>query len=317
METVLITGVNGYIGSRLARSLLDLRERVIGIDLASDTIDELKKNPDFKFFAADITGRAFPGETREADVLIHCAALVHNRSSDLSRGNYFRINHLGTRNILESLDPAKIKQVVYLSTVSIYGNAPEGVIPDEDFHPRPDDFYGESKLAAEEEVRSYSAKHRIPYTILRLAPVYGAEFILNIRKRVYLPGGQLFYRVGNGNQRISLCSINTIMDVAIASLHSPAFFNLTCNTMDGGDYSINEIIRFFRKLNSHEKKKMLSIPSSLPLLAFSIMSLCAPKKAEFYRYQFKKIAQDASYSALKLRKTGMKLSWDIYRTFGL
>lgn len=316
MDTILITGVNGYIGSRLARALLKRGDKVVGIDLAADNIRDLSDDPGFHFYPADITGTSMPIKMREVNIVIHCAALVHKRSSDLSRENYFRINHTGTRNVLVNIDAARIQQVIYLSTVSIYGNPPEGVAPGEDFYPRPDDFYGESKLAAENEIRSFSEKYDIPHTILRLAPVYGPGFILNIHKRVYLPGESFFYRIGNGKQRISLCSVNTIADVVISSLHTPIFFNTTLNVMDETNYSINDVIYFFKNYNSHQDKPVLSIPASLPLCIFFLMSLILPGKAEFYRYQFRKISQDAWYSDKKLRDIKMKRSWDLRSTFG-
>lgn len=315
MEVILITGVNGYIGSRLARALLFKGKRIIGLDMYSDNITDLKDNADFQFSSEDIASDAAMPGIRQADVMIHCAALVHKRSSDLSRKNYFRINHFGTRNILKNVDPGKLKQIIYLSTVSVYGNPSDGSIPDEELAPNPDDFYGESKLAAEDEIRTFSIKHEIPHTILRLAPVYGKSFLLNIHKRIYLPGRRAFYRLGKGNQRLSLCSVNNIVDVIIAALNNRSLFNETFNIRDSKNYSINEIIQFFKNLYSEQHKPVISIIPALPLFVFSVLSLFLPKKAEYYKYQLRKIAQDSTYSIKKLHDTEMKLPWDLNKTF--
>jgi nucleoside-diphosphate-sugar epimerase len=315
MEDILITGINGYIGSNLARTLLFGGNRVIGLDLAFNNLGDLKDDPNLSYFAADISdAAAIPADAGDAGTLVHCAALVHKRSTDLSRENYFRINHLGTRNVLRHIGPARLKKIIFLSTVSVYGNIPPGIEPDENMKPGPDDFYGESKLAAEEEIRSFAARHNIPYIILRLSPVYGRSFLLNLHKRIYLPGHHCFYRVGGGNQKLSLCSVNNVVDVISAGLHTETLSGQNFNIRDFRNYSINDIISFFNRV-SGKNKPVITIPAAIPHMAFSCLSLVVPKKAEYYKYQFRKISMDATYSIERLRGTGTNLRWDLESTF--
>lgn len=315
MEKILITGSNGYIGSRLARALLSEGNKIIGMDVVFHNIIDLKDDPNVMCIAADITDTAaIPPAVKDAEIVVHCAALVHKRSRDLSRGNYFRTNQLGTKNILENLDPARVKRIIFLSTVSVYGNTVAGMEPDENAVPAPDDFYGESKLAAEEEIRSFSTRHRIPYTILRLSPVYGRSFLLNIHKRIYLPGHHCFYRIGRGTQKLSLCSVNNLLDVIKRGLHDRAFYDRTFNIRDPENYSINDIISFFNT-GTGKMKPVITIPAAVPRMAFSCLSLVLPEKAEYYRYQFKKISVDATFSIESLRGTGTDLPWGLESTF--
>lgn len=315
MDIILITGVNGYIGSNLARALILGGKQVIGLDLFSNNITDLNASSNFNFYTCDITDAdRIPIEVREADILIHCAALVHKRASDLSRKNYFKINHGGTRNVLNILDPGKLKQIVFLSTVSIYGNLSEGQVPDETILPDPDDYYGESKVAAEDDVRRFSQKYRVPHTILRLAPVYGRSFLLNILKRAYLPRRSFFYRIGSGDQKVSLCSVNNVVDVVIAGLYNHSFFDQTFNVRDLADYSINDIIGAFKKFHSEQGKPVIGIPLWFPMSVFRVLSLFSPKKAEYYKYQLRKVAKDAKYSVDKLRNTGVSLQSDLNST---
>jgi len=315
MEKILITGINGYIGSNVARALLRKGNRVIGLDLVFNNLADVKNDKNLACFFADITALAeVPAEFKDAGVLIHCAALVHKKSTDLSRENYFRINHLGTKNMLEHVDPSRLKLIIFLSTVSVYGNISAGVEPDESMVPDPDDFYGESKLAAEKEIHSFSAQHNIPYMVLRLSPVYGRSFLLNIHKRVYLPGHHCFYRIGRGDQKLSLCSINNVIEVIGTGLHNRALFNQTFNIRDPENYSINDIISFF-SMGSGKKKPIITIPPTIPHITFSCLSLVLPKKAEYYKYQVRKISLDATYSIERLRRTGTNLPWGLKSTF--
>jgi UDP-glucose 4-epimerase len=315
MEKILITGINGYIGSRVAKALLRDGKRIIGTDLTLDNYSEIKNEKHFAHYAANIAEPStLPIEFRDAGILIHCAALVHKRSTDLSRANYFRINHQGTRNILAGLDAAGLKMIIFLSTVSVYGNVPPGMQPDENTIPNPDDFYGESKIAAEEEIRIFSEKHSIPYIILRLSPVYGKSFLLNINKRIYVPGHYCFYRIGKGSQKLSLCSVNNVVHVIRTVLNDRHSSGQIFNLRDPENYSINDIIDFFN-VASGKKKPIITIPVMVPQIAFSCLSLVLPKKAEYYKYQLRKISMDAMYSIEKIRNAGFNLPWDLKSTF--
>ena len=311
---ILITGVNGYIGSKIAFDVLYKDNVIIGLDLNSDSVASLSNNYSYKFIRADITEKVtFPHEIKEANVLVHCAALVHKRSSDLSKKNYFKINYEGTKNILNFLHKDRLKQIIFLSTVSVYGDISNGVVPDQDTPTTPEDFYGESKLAAENEIKEFSDKYNIPYTIFRLTPVYGDLFLLNINKRIYLPGKTAFYKIGSGNQRQSLVSVNNVVDVVVDSINNSNYFNQTFIIKDGEDYSINEIISTFKDIFSQHNKTVVQVPPCIPETVFRLLGFVMHERAKFYRYQLKKIANNAVYSGAKLHSRA-QLKWNIKNT---
>ena len=188
------------------------------------------------------------------------------------------------------------------------------MVPDEDTPANPEDFYGESKLAAESEIRKFSEKYKIPYTIFRLVPVYGDLFLLNLNKRMYLPGKMAFYKIGSGNQRLSIVSVNNVVDVIAACINNPSFYNNTFIVKDVEDYSINEIIYTFKEVYSQKGKLIFRIPLRLPKTVFKLIGLIAPDKAKFYEYQLKKIANDNIYSGSKLISMGIQLKWNLKNT---
>jgi len=311
---VLVTGINGYIGSKIAQTLLEEGGKIIGIDLCSENVFPLANNPNFKFINADITNtKTLPDEIKNADVLIHCAALVHKKSSDLSKENYFRVNCEGTKNMLNFLDKGRLKQIVFLSTVSVYGNRFNGIPPDEDTPAKPEDFYGESKLAAENEIRKFSQKYHIPYTIFRLAPVYGDSFLLNINKRIYLPGSVAFYKVGDGEQYLSLVSVNNVVDVVVKCINNALFFDETFIVKDVEDYSINGIIETFKKIYLQKGKPVLRIPLCILKTVLKLIGIVMPRRAKFYEYQLRKITENAVYDGKKLHSI-IDLKWNIRNT---
>jgi len=311
---LLITGVNGYIGSKIAIDVLKRGDRVTGIDARSGNVFPITGNSGFQLRTADITdSTTFPPEIIEADILVHCAALVHKRSSGLSRENYFKINCEGTENVLNFLDRGRLKQIIFISTVSVYGDLSNGVVPDENSRAAPEDFYGESKLAAEDAVRKFSERYKIPYTIFRLTPVYGDLFLLNINKRIYLPEGTAFYKVGAGEQRMSLASVNNVVDVVVDSINNSNYFNETFIVKDLEDYSINEIISSFKDIFSQHGKPVVQVPLCVPKVAFKLMGIVMPERARYYGYQLRKIADNAVYSGAKLHSM-VQMKWNLRNT---
>jgi UDP-glucose 4-epimerase len=305
--SILITGSSGYIGSLLARELLPRGAEISGLDLRPPH-DGARLDSLHRVHIADITRpETLPSEIRKTAVLIHCAALVHGRSSDLSRSNYFRINFEGTRNVLWALDPAYLRRIIFLSSVSVYGLTKSGQVTDELTLPVPLDPYGESKLAAEEEIHSFSQKWNIPYTGFRLAPVYGKDFHLNIDKRVYLPKRVAFYKIGDGTQRMSMCAGSNVVNAVAQSLEAGGGLDGIFNLKDSEDYSINDIIAIMRKFNKHFSRPVLEVPGAPLRWVISRVIRLRPGRGDYLAYQLNKIALGAVYSGEKLLSTGVRV----------
>ena len=144
--------------------------------------------------------------------------------------------------------------------------------------------------------------------------MYGDFFLLNINKRIYLPGNVAFYKVGSGEQCLSLVSVDNVVDVVAACINSPLFFNETFIVKDVEDYSINGIIATFKDIYSQRGKPVVGIPLCIPSFLFKCLGLFAQGRAEFYKLQLNKIAVNSIYSAEKLRATGVQLMWNLKNT---
>jgi len=310
---VLITGINGYIGSNISEKLWKEGQTIIGLDVCDSRLSCFRHDTRFRFHRADIAdGGSLPEILPSVDIVIHCAALVHQRSKGFSRKDYFRVNAEGTCNILSRLDPARLHQIIFLSTVSVYGSA--AGMPDESTATAPEDFYGESKAAGEGEIREFSRVHSIPYTIFRLTPVYGRTFLLNLSRRVCLPGKLGFYKIAAGRQRLSLCSIHNLVDAVTDGLNNVRYFHETAILKDLADYSIVEIIDELKEFLSRKSRPVFRIPRGIPAAAFKALGLVMPAKAKIYTYHWKKIAEDAFYSGAKITSMGIPMKWDLWTT---
>lgn len=104
MKKIVITGVNGIIGSELSRRFIDKGYYVVGVDITEPKREE--DSGQFEYVKLDITDKNKVGQffsELRFDCLIHCAALVHKNSPDLSFDNFMRINFEGTKNIFDSI----------------------------------------------------------------------------------------------------------------------------------------------------------------------------------------------------------------------
>jgi GDP-4-dehydro-6-deoxy-D-mannose reductase len=121
---LLVTGVGGFVGSRLARLLLAHGERVSGT-----FFEERPEAPGVMLYEADLLDAAAMAEAVRAaapDAVVHLAGLSHVGESWTHMPEYFRVNVLGTENVLEA---AAGRRVVLASSAEVYGAVPESEQP--------------------------------------------------------------------------------------------------------------------------------------------------------------------------------------------
>jgi len=173
MKKIVITGVSGIIGSELRRRFIDRGYYVIGVDRTKPRLEDIGGGRQFGYVKLDITDKDKVEQffsDLSFDYLIHCAALVHKNSPDLSFDNFMKINFEGTKNIFDSVVGNKsnpgIGGAVFFSTIEVYGGeGRDGVISEGD-ECRPITFYGKSKLAAEEYLLKLNKESKLPIIIL-------------------------------------------------------------------------------------------------------------------------------------------------------
>lgn len=157
-KRILVTGAKGFIGSGLCGALREKGYEVVGID---------KEDADIADFENVL--KIFKKEKPEA--VFHTAAVLPDRKNKFSL--FFRVNVLGTLNILEACRLAGVKNFVYSSSMSVYGKDIKYLPVDEKHPTNPSDFYGLSKKMGEELVEFYAKQKRLSAIILRYSGVFG------------------------------------------------------------------------------------------------------------------------------------------------
>ncbi|HVO30926.1 MAG TPA: NAD-dependent epimerase [bacterium] len=184
-QRVLLTGAAGFIGSHLARKLLDAGAEVFGFDNVNDYYDVRLKEarlarllPDskFRFTRADLADRAALERAfadARPDVVVNLAAQVGVRYSRTNPGSYVQSNLVGFVNLLECCRAQPPKHLVFASSSSVYGANTKAPSSENDSVDHPLNLYAASKKANELLAHSYAHLYAIPSTGLRFFTVYG------------------------------------------------------------------------------------------------------------------------------------------------
>lgn len=187
-KIILVTGVAGFIGSFLVKSILEnfSNAKVVGIDCITDYYDvklkfarlaELEKyGNDFLFVKGDISDKTLIDDVFERykpSVVVNLAAQAGVRYSITNPDTYIKSNIIGFYNILEACRHNPVEHLVYASSSSVYGSNKKIPYSTEDKVDNPVSLYAATKKSNELFAHSYSKLYNIPSTGLRFFTVYG------------------------------------------------------------------------------------------------------------------------------------------------
>lgn len=182
---VLITGGAGFIGSAIAKKLMDRGDQVVIIDNFNDYYDPSLKEARIKKFLKGYKFKLYRGDIRDEkltekifknekiDKVIHLAAMAGVRYAIEHPLLYADVNILGTTNLLNLSAKYKIKNFIYASSSSVYGNNKKQPFSETDNVDTPISPYAASKKATELMAHVFSHIYGLKTTGLRFFTVYG------------------------------------------------------------------------------------------------------------------------------------------------
>ncbi len=220
---ILLTGAAGFIGSHLADRLLDMGAEVIGYDnLSGGNMDFLKKamsNSRFTFIKGDVLDAgALSGAMDGIDTVFHLAANPDVRLGESDSRVHFHQNVEATQNVIEVMRRKGVKNIVFTSTSTVYGEA-EVIPTPESYGPTiPISLYGASKLASEAMISGFCHTYDMSAVIYRFANVVGPrsthgvtyDFVNKLRK-----DPKKLVILGNGRQKKSYTHVFDTIDAMI------------------------------------------------------------------------------------------------------
>ena len=264
----LVTGVAGFIGSHLARALLDGGNEVTGVDSFTDYYDrslkeanlqklkQLKSAGSFKLIVGDVADLKTE-QLSDVDVVFHQAAQAGVRKSwGESFDAYTHNNVLATQKLLEVCRRLDLQRFVYASSSSVYGEVEELPVS-ENTLPCPVSPYGVSKLAGEHLVNLYHYNYGLPAVSLRYFTVYGPgqrpDMAFNIFIRSIFKGDRLQV-FGDGNQTRDFTYIDDAVAANLLAAEKPGLEGKIFNIGGGSRVPINRVITILEEITGLKAK---------------------------------------------------------------
>ncbi len=258
---VLITGVAGMIGARLADWIADHKPEIeiVGIDdLSGGYLENI--NPKVQFYKqnlADDISAIF--EKEKPDIVYHLAAYAAEGLSPFVRVFNYQNNLIATTRVITQCIKHRVKRLVYTSSMSVYGR---GKVPfDERDQQAPIDPYGVAKYAAEMDVQIAHEQHGLDFCIIRPHNVYGAKQNIWDKYRNVL--GIWMFRLmcdepvsifGDGEQKRAFSYIDDITEPLWNAAVRPEASGQIINLGGIHECTINEAADTLIKVVGHGKK---------------------------------------------------------------
>ena len=149
----------------------------------------------------------------------------------------------GTRDLLDSCKRGKVKRIIFSSTINVYGRKRSDVLKETSLMV-PTDKYGYSKMLSEQDIIASG----VPYTILRIATVYGPRTKTSFFKvfKAIREGNIMI--IGDGQNRLSLIHSDDLADAMLLVENDEAARNKVYNVSDGVAHTQESLIQLAARL---------------------------------------------------------------------
>lgn len=215
---VIVTGGAGFIGSNLVDELINNGHNVKALDNLSNGNPSFL-NPKAKLIKKDLVTDNFENDIKNAETVFHFAANPDVKNSAKDTKSTFDNNVVATYRLLEACRKADVKQIVFASTSTVYGDAV--LLPTPESYPcTPISNYGASKLAAEAYCAGYSASYGMQTTLMRFANIFGRRSTHGVIYDFYhklKKNSKMLEILGNGKQEKSYLYVTDVVDATITA----------------------------------------------------------------------------------------------------
>ena len=233
MTDILLLGGTGFLGTSLLRKLE--KSNSVKLMIHNSDLDTSAQ----KFKGNIISKNSFINEIRDNETIINFLGQMTSNESDLINSNV-----IGGLNLLDSCINKKIKRIILISSINVYGENLEKPSKETDqLHPKTN--YGFVKMITEKIYQHYSEINDINVTVLRLAGIYGPDKktgFLNEIIRSAFDKKIIPVCYNKGNQQRDILFIDDAIDCiqnAINYVHDG--FNIF-NISSGNRYSVNDLV---------------------------------------------------------------------------
>jgi UDP-glucose 4-epimerase len=276
MQTMLVTGGAGFMGSHVSEHLLRAGHRTVVLDDLSGGFEE--NVPAGAIFVNgsildhELVNRLF--EKYQFDCVYHLAAYAaEGLSHFIKRFNYSN-NLIGSVNLINASVNHNVKTFVFTSSIAVYGAGQSPMT--EDMIPVPEDSYGIAKLAVEQELRVSHEMFGLDYVIFRPHNVYGERQNIGDRYRNVvgifmnqLLGDEPMTVFGDGTQQRAFTHIDDVAPIIAQSVLYAAAKNQVFNVGADVPHTVNKLAEIVSSAMGKSCRKVHLDPRNEVKIAFS------------------------------------------------
>lgn len=288
---ILVTGGTGFIGYTLVSRLQQAQHDVVCLVRETSNLRWLNSLGNVEYKYGDVLQpESLEQAVQEVDWIFHLAATV----TAVKRSDFFKVNHLGTRNLIEAayrMNP-DLSKFVFVSSLSAAGPSNPNQPKTETMPDFPVSAYGESKLAAERAVLDF--KEKLPITIVRAPIVYGPRDVGVLRFFELAQKGWQIKFLGR-ELYLSVVYVEDLAEALLSLAHADISSGELFYISDPTQYSVPQIQHHIAAAIGKETTQ-IPIPKLLlyPVAAGSEILIQIRKKPSFINFdKIKELTQSA------------------------
>lgn len=294
MKNTIIIGGSGFVGTRLIKSL------------GEENVSNFDKN-ESPFYKRNTTiGNVLNPKELNASLKGYetVVLLAAEHRDDVSPTSlYYDVNVTGTQNVLNAMDLNGIKNLIFTSSVAVYGL--NKVNPSEKTRVDPFNHYGKSKWEAEKLINNwYNNETNKSVTILRPTVIFGERNRGNVYNLLKQIASGRFLMIGKGVNKKSMAYVGNIVAFIKDRLKSKHNGFEIYNYVDKPDFTMAELAELIQnKLNLNKTK--IKIPFWMGMIAgyfFDFLAISTKKKFFISSVRIKKFCATTEFDASKVQK---------------
>jgi GlcNAc-P-P-Und epimerase len=288
---VSIIGGSGFVGSRLTQELVDYEFVIIDKNISpvcpnKTVISDIR-------FPENITLNKY------SKTIILLAA--EHRDDVTPTSLYYNVNVDGTRNVLEKMDELGIKNLIFTSSVAVYGLNKKN--PSEIHQKEPFNHYGKSKWAAEQVIKEWYNKNPKDKSVVIIRPtvIFGERNRGNVYNLLKQISSGKFLMIGKGHNKKSMAYVGNVAAFIKDRIENRELGYHVYNYADKPDFTMSELATVI------EDKMKITIPKiKIPYwlgmvggFGFDILAFLSRKKLSVSSVRVKKFCATTQFDASK------------------
>ncbi|MFN4124020.1 MAG: NAD-dependent epimerase/dehydratase family protein [Flavobacteriales bacterium] len=300
MKNILITGGSGFIARYFIEKLSD--HRLVNLDKAKPADEQ-----NIDFIQADIRDKEAVIKASEgSDLIIHLAAMHHDFG--ISEDAYFDVNVNGAKVVAEAAAINQVKEIIFFSSVAVYGALGLHYPTHEQMNPIPNSPYGHSKLQAEKVLEEWALREGgRKVTVIRSTVVFGAWNLANVLNLIKAIDRGIYFHIGKGRNIKSLAYVENIVDASLFALENQASPFEIFNYVDEPQMDSRSIANMQAEMLG--KKICITLPLWFAIalaLPFDLLIRISGKNLPISSKRVKKLCTQTWHGAEKIRTLGFK-----------